>query len=62
MHGRSLNVIECMELIEEVRLLLDHEEAEYCASQEDQGSISSVYLSSYLLSVVCFNQTIGHDV
>jgi len=50
-----LNVNECMELIEEVRLLADHEEAEYCASQE-------VYLSSYLLSVVCFNQTIGHDV
>ena len=48
-----MNVIECMELIEEVRLLADHEEAEYCASQEDQGSIRSVYLLKYILLTFC---------
>lgn len=40
-------------LLEEVRQLADHEEAEYCASQEDQGSISSVYLLKYILFAVC---------
>ena len=42
MHGRSLNVNECMELIEEVRLLADHEEVEYCASRRTRVTYLAV--------------------
>ena len=52
MRGRSLDVNECMELIEEVRLLADHEEAEYCASQEDQGHLPCCLLYALIKPLV----------